>query len=468
MSGSPADLTLREISDLIRTRDVSPVEVLDASLARIDEVEPKLCAFITVTAAAARAAAIEAEAEIGRGEWRGPLHGVPLGLKDNIAVKGEPCRAGSRVIGDEPAPEDSAVVAGLHEAGAIIVGRLNMHELAAGTTTDNPHYGTTRNPWDTGRSPGGSSGGSGAATAARLVFGAIGTDTGCSVRIPAAFNGLTGLRPTIGRVSNRGIVPLAWTLDTAGPLCRTADDCGLVLEAIAGYDPGDPQSATEPAPRWSAPEGDLEGVRLALIDDFSFRDVDTRVKSLMTAALDELEAAGAEVTTVSIDDLELALSALLTINLVEPSADHAGRIRERPDDYGEDVRLLFEAGQLYLASHYVQAQRYRGMLRARLLAELADVDALVMPTAPFAAPPIGTDPVPIEGGEDLPLVVGAVRFNALASLGGLPAISLPCGFIDGMPIGVQLVGRPFAEVGLLSIGSAFQGSTDWHRRAPSI
>jgi aspartyl-tRNA(Asn)/glutamyl-tRNA(Gln) amidotransferase subunit A len=468
MSTPPADLTLREVGDLIRARDLSPVEVLAASLTRIEAVDPELSAFISVAGSSARAAAAAAEAEIRRGEYRGPLHGVPLGLKDNIAVAGEPCRAGSKVIGEQPAPSDSTVAAGLREAGAVVVGRLNMDELAAGITTDNPHYGTTRNPWDTDRSPGGSSGGAGAATAARMVFGAIGTDTGCSVRIPAAFNGITGLRPTIGRVSNHGIVPLAWTLDTVGPLCRTADDCGLLLDAIAGYDPSDPQSAAQQGPEWIAADGNLEGVRLALIDDFSFVGVDQRVKSLLEDALVGLEALGAEVTTVSIADLDLALSALLTINLVEPSADHAGRLREQPDDYGDDVRLLFETGQLYLASHYVQAQRYRGLLRARLLAELAGVDALAMPTAPFAAPPIGADSVPLKGSEELSVLVGAVRFNALASLGGLPSISLPCGFVEEMPIGMQLVGRPFAETDLLRIGSAFQLLTAWHRQAPSI
>jgi len=465
----PTALSLREVGDRITGGELSPVEAVDATLARIETIDPKLNSYIHVSDERARLAAKGAEASIAAGYHLGPLHGVPVALKDLVAVRGEVSSAGSNVLGEMVPQEDAAVAARLRAAGAIFVGRLNMHEFAYGVTTDNPHYGAARNPWDTDRSPGGSSGGSGAAVAARLCHGAVGTDTGCSVRLPAAFNGIAGIRPTIGRVSNFGITPLAWTLDTAGPMCRTVEDCALMLGAMAGYDSRDRQTANVPVPDYRAElEHGLDGVRIALIEDFTLAGLQAGVERAVKAAVTELEAAGARIREVPMHNLEPSISALLTVDIAEPSAYHAAWLRERPQDYGGDVRALLEVGELYLASHYIQAQRYRTVLRDQFTDVLRDFDAILTPTVPFTAPPVGATGVRLESGEELDIITAVMRYNALPPLVGMPALSVPCGFSDGLPVGVQLVGRPFDEATLLRIGHGYQGLTDWHLRAPEL
>jgi aspartyl-tRNA(Asn)/glutamyl-tRNA(Gln) amidotransferase subunit A len=374
------------------------------------------------------------------------------------------------VLGDFVPDEDATIATRCRAAGAIFMGRLNMHEFAYGVTTNNPHFGAARNPWDTGRTPGGSSGGSGAAVAARLCVGAIGTDTGCSVRLPAAFNGIAGIRPTIGRVSNAGITPLAWTLDTAGPMCRTVEDCALMLAAIAGFDPADRQTASVPVPDYGAEIArGLEGVRIALIEDFSLTGLQAGVASAMKAAVTELEAGGAHVREVPMENLEPSISALMTVDVAEPAAYHAAWLRERPEDYGDDVRALLEAGELYLATHYIQAQRYRTLLRDQFDDVLRDNDAILTPTVPFTAPEVGAVEVTLESGETLDIISAVMRYNALPPLAGLPALSVPCGFADdGLPVGMQLIGRAFDEGMLFRIGHAYERATDWHQRAPSL
>ena len=468
-----ADLTslsLAEAGDRIAARELTPVELVEATLSRIEEVDPQLNAYIHVSGEQALAAAAAAEAAIAAGYHLGPLHGTPIALKDNVSVRGEVSSAGSKVLQDFVPAEDATIAARFRAAGAIFVGRLNMHELAYGVTTDNPHYGAARNPWDTGRTPGGSSGGSGAAVAARLCVGAIGTDTGCSVRLPAAFNGIAGIRPTIGRVSNHGITPLAWTLDTAGPMCRTVEDCALMLAAIAGFDPADRQTANVPVPDYG-PElaRGLEGVRIAVIEDFTLTGLQAGVESALTAAIAELEAGGAQVREVPMENLEPSISALMTVDVAEPAAYHAAWLRERPGDYGDDVRALLEAGELYLATHYIQAQRYRTLLRAQFDDVLRDVDAILTPTVPFTAPEVGAVEVTLESGETLDIISAVMRYNALPPLVGLPALSVPCGFADdGLPVGMQLIGRAFDEGTLFRIGHAYERATDWHQREPSL
>ena len=418
----------------------------------------------------ALAAAQAAEAAIAAGYHLGPLHGTPIALKDNVAVRGQVVERGQQGAPGLRPDEDATITARFRAAGAIFVGRLNMHELAYGVTTNNPHYGAARNPWDTGRTPGGSSGGSGAAVAARLCAGAIGTDTGCSIRLPAAFNGIAGIRPTIGRVSNHGITPLAWTLDTAGPMCRTVEDCALMLAAIAGFDPADRQTANVPVPdyRLELARG-LEGVRIALIEDFSLTGLQAGVASAIEAAVAELEAGGAQIRELPMANLEPSISALMTVDVAEPAAYHAAWLRERPEDYGDDVRALLEAGELYLASHYIQAQRYRTVLRDQFDDVLRDVDAILTPTVPFTAPEVGATEVTLESGETLDIISAVMRYNAIPPLVGLPALSVPCGFADdGLPVGMQLIGRAFDEGTLFRIGHAYERATDWHLRAPSL
>lgn len=463
-------LSLAEVSDRIAERDVSPVEVVQATLERIDAVDGALNAFIDVHPDTALGAADAAERAIAAGYRLGPLHGVPLALKDNVATRGELTRAGSRILRDRVTETDATIAARLRSAGAILLGKLNMHEFAYGVTTDNPHYGAARNAWDGERTPGGSSGGSGAAVAGRLAYGAVGTDTGCSVRLPASFNGIVGLRPSIGRVSNHGIVPLAWTLDTAGPMCRTVRDCAAMLQAMAGHDVLDGQTSTAPVPQYGEQlERGLDGIRLAVVRDFSLVGLQTDVEAAMHVAIERLEAGGAVVREVDVADLEPSISALLTIDIAEPAAYHAAWLRERPEDYGDDVRALLEAGELYLSSHYIQAQRYRSVLRDRFAEVLRDVDAVITPTVPFTAPPVGAIDVELESGETLDIITAVMRYNALPPLAGLPAMSIPCGFgDDGLPIGMQLIGRAFDEQTLMRIGHAYQDLTDWHTRAPSL
>jgi aspartyl-tRNA(Asn)/glutamyl-tRNA(Gln) amidotransferase subunit A len=374
------------------------------------------------------------------------------------------------VLSDFVPDHDATVAARLRGAGAIFVGRLNMHEFAYGVTTNNPHYGAARNPWDTDRTPGGSSGGSGSSVAARLCYGAVGTDTGCSVRLPAAFNGIAGIRPSIGRVSNFGITPLAWTLDTAGPMCRTVEDCALMFAAMAGHDPRDRQTLNAPVPDYAEElERGLDHVRLAVVEDFTLTGLSSDVRSAMEAALAALEGAGVEIREVRIDDLEPSISALMTVDVAEPAAYHAAWLRERPQDYGDDVRALLEAGELYLATHYIQAQRYRTVIRDRFAEVLRDVDAIVTPTVPFTAPPVGATEVTLESGEQLDIISAVMRYNALPPLTGMPALSVPCGFGgDGLPIGMQLVGDAFDEATTFRIGHGYQRLTDWHTREPEL
>ena len=463
-------LTLAEAGDRIAARELSPVELVEATVRRIEEVDPQLNAFIHVSGEQALDAARAAEAAVAAGYHLGPLHGTPIALKDNVSVRGEASRAGSKVLADFVPDEDATIAARFRAAGAIFVGRLNMHELAYGVTTNNPHFGAARNPWDTGRTPGGSSGGSGAAVAARLCVGAIGTDTGCSVRLPAAFNGIAGIRPTIGRVSNAGITPLAWTLDTAGPMCRTVEDCALMLAAIAGFDPADRQTASVPVPDYGAELArGLEGVRIVLLEDFSLTGLQAGVASAMEAAIAELESGGAQIREVRMENLEPSISALMTVDVAEPAAYHAAWLRERPEDYGDDVRALLEAGELYLATHYIQAQRYRTLLRDQFDDVLRDADAILTPTVPFTAPEVGAVDVTLESGQTLDIISAVMRYNALPPLVGLPALSVPCGFADdGLPVGMQLIGRAFDEGTLFRIGHAYQRATDWHQRAPSL
>lgn len=464
------ELGLREAGERIAGGELGSVELVEATLTRIEEVDPQLSAYIHVSGEQALAAARAAEAAIAAGYHLGPLHGTPIALKDLVAVRGEASSAGSKVLRDSVPTEDATITARLRAAGAIFVGRLNMHEFAYGVTTNNPHYGVARNPWDTGRTPGGSSGGSGAAVAARLCCGAIGTDTGCSVRLPAAFNGIAGIRPTIGRVSNHGITPLAWTLDTAGPMCRTVEDCALMLAAIAGYDVNDRQTASVPVPDYAADlERGLDGVRIAVLEDFTLTGLQAGVASAVEAAITELENAGAQVRELPMANLEPSISALLTVDIAEPAAYHGAWLRERPQDYGDDVRALLEVGELYLATHYIQAQRYRTVLRDQFDEVLRDVDAILTPTVPFTAPPVGATEVTLESGEVLDIISAVMRYNALPPLTGMPALSVPCGFADdGLPVGMQLIGRAFDEGTLFRIGHGYQRTTDWHRRAPSL
>jgi aspartyl-tRNA(Asn)/glutamyl-tRNA(Gln) amidotransferase subunit A len=458
-------MSLVRLAGLLRAGELSPREAVRASLERIERVDGQLNSFLTVRADEAMD---EAEKLEQRGE-RGPLYGVPLAVKDVIDVAGTRTTAASRILADNVAHADATVVRKLREAGAVIVGKLNTHEFAWGATTTSPHFGPAHNPWDTERICGGSSGGSGAATAADLVPGTLGTDTGGSVRIPASLCGVTGVRPTAGRVSNRGVVPVSWTYDTIGPLARTAEDCSLLLEAIAGHDPADPTTVDTPVPRWSAElEGGVAGLRIGVVAHLFEADVaDERVAAAVEAALGDLAALGAAVERVEAAFLRRAEVVQQLVMLPEAAAAHLGWLRTRLADYGPDVRGRLIAGLLMPASAPITGQRARRALYEEARPLLDRFDLLAAPSMPVVAPRIGEDTVRV-GEEELLYRRALIPFNSPWSCLGLPAASVPCGQVDGLPVGLALVGRRLQEGTVLRAAHAFQQATGWHEQRPSI
>ncbi|WP_369051950.1 amidase [Kineococcus terrestris] len=414
-------------------------------------------AFTHVFAQDAVRAAEGMDLLLAAGHRLGPLHGVPVAVKDNIAVAGRPTAAGSAVLAGEVPAEDAPVVRALRSAGAVVVGHTAMHEFAWGGTSDNPHTGTVRNPWDLTRTPAGSSGGSGVAVAVGACWAALGTDTGGSIRLPSAVNGVTGLRPTTGSIAVDGIVPLAWSMDTVGPMARSARDCAVLTAVLTGS-----------APSARLHDG-VDGLRLGVVDGYSLEHVQAPVAAGVTGLLDALRGLGALVRAVGLPDVEGNLSAQLTVEAAEPSAYHHRWLRERPGDYGRDVRVLLEAGARLPATSYLQAQRYRAVLREQLLRALEDVDVVVTPTLPFTATPVGATHVEVEPGRPEPLLGAFMRFTGLPSLTGAPALSVPCGTdADGLPVGAQLIARPGGEDVLFRTAAAFQAVTGHHLRRPAL
>ena len=469
-SQDPAALSVLEAAELIRQRRLSPVELTQACLKRIEAWEPAINAFITVLADQALDVARAHEKLISAGYYLGPLHGIPIGLKDNICTAGIRSTAGSKILADNIPSSDATVVEKLRSAGAVLIGKLNMHEFAWGGTTDNPHYGPTRNPWDPTRFPAGSSGGSGAAVAAREVLAALGTDTGGSIRLPSAVNGCVGIRPTIGRVSNFNVVPLAWSMDTVGPMARTVGDVAAMLMIIAGPDPNDAGTDARPVPDYlDGINSGVRGIRIGVVSDYFFSHLQEPVRQAVRAALDELVGLGAELREVEIRNIHGNISAQLTIESVEPSTYHMRWLRERPQDYGDDVRMLLEMGEMYTGTQYLQAQRYRSLLRQEFLDAFRNVDVFICPTLPFVATPVGDTKVVIEAGVDEDMLSAIMQYTGVASLTGLPSASVPCGFsVEGLPIGMQLIGRPFDEATIFRVGHAYQAVTDWHSREPTL
>jgi aspartyl-tRNA(Asn)/glutamyl-tRNA(Gln) amidotransferase subunit A len=465
-----AELPLAGAARLVKTRQVSPVELVEASLERIHAVNSRLSAFITIFEQQARQVAKAAEIMALAGHDLGPLHGIPVALKDNVAVEGLRTTAGSKILSDWMPDHDATVARRLRQAGAIFLGKLNMHEFAWGGTSDNPHFGAVRNPWNTEHFPAGSSGGSGAAVAARACYGAIGTDTGGSIRLPSAVNGIVGIRPTYGRVSNHGIIPLAWSMDTAGPMTRTVEDCAIMFGAIAGHDPKDAASSRAPVQDYTLGLGQgIEGLRIGVVPGYFFHQLQPPVMEAVTLALDTIKGLGARVVEVDIDNIHGNISAQLTIEAAEPSTYHQRWLRERPDDYGDDVRTLLEVGELLLATQYLQAQRYRSLLRKEFLDAFRSVDFFLCPTLPFTATRVGQMNVVIENGVEEDMLSAIMQFTGVPSLTGLPALSVPCGFDpNGLPIGMQLIGRPFDEATLFRAGAAYQAATDFHLRKPDL
>lgn len=476
MSGPPRDdvlcfLGAAELGRRMARRELSPVAVVEAHLDRIAALDRKLNAFLVVTAERARDEARAAERELAAGPPRGPLHGVPFALKDLFDAAGLATTAGAKSPAVVAPVRDAAAYARLREAGVVFLGKTNLHEFAFGITSDNPHFGPVRNPWDPARSPGGSSGGSGAALAAGLCAASLGTDTGGSIRIPAAACGVVGLKPTLGRVSRGGVVPLCWSLDTVGPMARTVEDVALLMDAIAGPDAEDGSGAPVPAAAVAGPrrpaesfgrelEAGARGLALGVPREWFFEGVEPGVVAAVEAALAALEREGARRVEVATPGMAEAHTAHHAILAVEAATFHARRLRERPGDLGDDVRRGLELGSLVPAVDYVNARRVQTVARATFAAALERADVLVTPALPAAPPRVG------EAMSREP----AVAWNRLLTplnLAGLPALSVPCGFDGaGLPVGLQLVARPFAEASLLRAGRAVERAVGWGARRP--
>jgi aspartyl-tRNA(Asn)/glutamyl-tRNA(Gln) amidotransferase subunit A len=461
-------LSITQAADLLRSKQVSPVELTQAVLNRIGRIDKKINAYITVTGDQALEAARRAEQAMRAGEYLGPLHGIPIALKDNFWTAGTATTAGSKILRDFVPTQDATVVRRLKEAGVVLLGKLNMHEFAWGATTDNPHYGPTRNPWDVERIPAGSSGGSGAALAADLCLGATGSDTGGSIRHPAAVCGIVGFKPTYGRVSLYGIVPLAWSLDHAGPMTKTVKDAALMLQVMAGYDPADPFCADVAVPEYSSTlDQGVRGLRIGVYHDFFFTHIQEGTRVAVEAALKTLGQLGADIVEVELPHIRHAYDTELTILYPESSTYHRDWLRNRPDDYGTDVRTNIEVGEFHLATQYIRAQRVRRLIRDEFVSIFRKVDALVTPTLPITATKIGAMTCVIDGREE-DLHGNIIRFTAPFNVIGVPTLSVPCGFSEGLPVGMQVIGKPWDEPSVLRIGHAYQQATDWHTRRPEL
>ena len=464
----PAELTLKDLAAAIRRRKVSSVEATETLLARIDKWQPRLNAFARVEAEDALKAARAADRALAAGKAKGPLHGVPLAHKDMYYVKGKLAECGSKIRKGWIAPSTSTAVARLEAAGAFRVGALNMVEFAFGPTGHNVHTGHVRNPWNPERITGGSSSGSGSAVAARLVPAALGSDTGGSIRMPAHFCGVTGLKPTNGRLSRANAMPLSFTLDTVGPLARTVEDCALIAAAIAGPDPLDP--TTDGAPAWNAKAAKRapKGMTVGIPKSFYVDDLEADVAKAFEEAIATFKKLGVRMVEVDLPDQTLVSAAALIVIAVEAATTHAPWLRSRPDDYGEQVRNRLTNGLAYSGVQYLEALRWRAPALAAHLAAIGKCDAILAPAVRTVAPTIAeTD---VGGGANAePVILGITRFMRPINYLGLPALVVPAGFgPHDMPIGLQLIGRPFRDETLVALGSAFQGATDYHRRVPRL
>ncbi|MCB1019385.1 MAG: amidase [Acidobacteria bacterium] len=461
--------TIRELSALLRKGEISPVELTEQTLARIEALDPKLNSYITVTPELAREQARTAEQEIRAGNWRGPLHGIPYAAKDLCFTTGVRTTAGAKIHADFLPDYDATCVVKLRDAGAVLVGKANLHENAYGITSTNPHYGPVRNPWDLDRIPGGSSGGSTAALSAGLCSFSLGTDTGGSIRIPASFCSLTGLKPTFGRVSRHGVFPLGATLDHVGPFALTVEETGWIYEVMAGHDPNEDATVDLPVELPAFTEGArLDGRKIGVPDAFYFEGLDPEVEAACKAALRQMEELGAEIVEVKLPDIEETNAISRVVLLAEAASVHARSYRERAADYGDDQRALIDAGLFVTAADYLNAQRRRRALCQGFYEAFDKVDLIAAPAVPVLPAKIGQRTLNIGGVEQDVRLVTTRNARAL-NLTGLPLLSLPCGFsAAGLPIGLQIVGALFDEKTLLEAGHAYQSSTDWHTRRPAL
>src|SRR6266581_8189330 len=484
---NPTDLpalTIADLQSVLRRKEVSPREVIDSLRSRIEKVEPKIDAYLSIDFEAAAKEADKADVEL-------PLGGVPIAIKDIINVKEQPCTCGSKILANYRSPYDATVIQKLRAAGAVPFGKTNMDEFAMGSSTENSSVKVTRNPWDFSRVPGGSSGGSAAAVAADAAFGALGSDTGGSIRQPASLSGVVGLKPSYGRVSRFGLVAFASSLDQVGPLTKTVRDAALIMNAIAGHDPQDSSSLNETVPDYAARLGeDLRGVRLGLPKEYLIEGIDPQVKTAIDAAVKQMNSLGAEIVEVSLPTTEYAIAVYYVVATAEASTNLArfdgvryGYRAENPKDildlygrtreegFGSEVKRRIILGTYVLSSgyydaYYLCAQKVRELIRRDFTNVFDKVDALISPTSPVAAFTLGE-----RVADPLQMYLADI-FTIAANLAGICGISVPCGFaeLDGhrLPIGLQLLGKPLDEARILQVAHAYEQSTDWYKARPPI
>lgn len=464
-----SQLSIAELSDRIRNGDISPVEVTQACLDRIASANDKVNAVVTLQQDVALAEARACEADIAKGDYRGPLHGIPIAHKDLYWTKGLRSTAGSRLKENFIPEKDATVVARYRAAGTVLLGKLNTQEFAYGPTNEHSIFGPARNPWNLACYAGGSSGGSGAAVALGMCAGATGSDTGGSIRIPSACCGITGIKPTYGRVSRKGIFPLCWTMDHPGPMTRSVRDVAMMLQPIAGRDPNDPATPDREVPDYvAALDGAIDGLRVGVPSGYFYDRADSEVERTVRGALSVLADLGARVDEVEIPHIEHAACAAAIIYYAEATAYHDDDIAPHGELYTDRVRAFLEFGNYILAKDYLHAQRFRTLLGRAVADVLKRVDILVTPTLPITATPIGQKTVMIRDDEQ-PVYLALLRNTEPFNLTGLPALTLPCGFsTKGMPISMQFVGRPFDEATVLRLGHAYQEVTDWHELRPVV
>ncbi|HNB35896.1 MAG TPA: amidase [Anaerolineales bacterium] len=452
---NPTPLSLSNQRDLIRSKQIHASDLADACYRQIERFNPILNAFITVL-----------PPNPGEQQPVGtmPLFGIPIAVKDLYNTKGIRSTSGSKFFADHIPSEDAFVVERIKKAGAHIIGKTNTHEIALGVTNNNPHFGACRNPWDITRTPGGSSGGSAVAVATGMALAALGTDTGGSIRIPAALCGVVGLKPTYGRVSLRGILPLSWNLDHAGPITQTVEDAALLLQIIGGYDENDPASVkTLPGDYSSHMHDTIKDRKVAFaVGSFVEDAVEPEIREAVRRAVDVLDGLGTKVSEVNVDFLREAALANALMTQADGAAFHRERLKEHPDWFGADVRQRLETGAGFTSSEYALARRTQAEVRRRCELLFEDYDVLIIPTTPIAAPVL-------EGENAVERARQLTRLTAPFNLTGLPALSVPCGFTsEGLPIGMQIISRAWNESGVLRIGYAYQQATDWHKQKPRI
>ncbi len=450
-------LTLAGAAKLVAAKRISPDELTAAVLARIDRLNPEMCAFITVIKGPLA------------GDPKPPLFGVPVSVKDLYDTRGIKTTAGAKVFAERIPEEDATVVQKVKKAGGVIIGKTNLHEFAFGVTTINPHYGTARNPWDRERICGGSSGGSASAVALGMGFGSLGSDTGGSIRIPAALCGIVGRKPTYGRVSLHGVVPLSWSLDHAAPMTKTVEDSAILLGIIAGHDPRDATTKNLDVPAYTdALTGNIRGIRAGIPKTYFYERLAPQVNDGLRTALRGLEKLGADVVEIDLPSASVNRAVWNQIASPEVYSYHENFLRKDADSYGSNVRARIEAGRLLLSIDYVRAQRARTLMKQECRKAFEKVDVIVTPTVPIPAPRI--DHVQDPWGRDPePAAASLTRLTRFFNLVGLPAISIPCGFTsEGLPFGMQIAGKAFDESTVLRVAHAYEQDTRWFEHHPAL